>query len=49
MLMVMKDEEGKEENRIKFDDLSQFEFAVDNKPQNIDEVCENLKNTVGLP
>lgn len=48
-LMLKKDDEEEEEaERAKFDELSKFKVVVCRKPQNIDEVCDNLRNTVGL-
>ena len=41
-LIVKKDDKKQEAKRTKLDDLSQFKKFTHKKPQNIDDVCENM-------
>lgn len=47
-LMVEKDEEEEDVDRVEFDDINQFRVFVFKPPKNIDEVCDNIKGSVGL-
>lgn len=46
--MVKKDDQEEEEKRTKSDELIQFKVVVHKKPQNIYDVCDNIRNIVGL-
>lgn len=47
-LVVKNNDEEEKAKRTESDDLSQFKIATHKKPQDIDEVCENIRNSVGL-
>ena len=47
-LIINKDDEENEVERTNLDDLSQFRVATLKNPQNVNDVCENVRGSVGL-
>ena len=46
--ITQKDDDEDDVEKIESNDISQFRVAIHKTPKNIDEVCDNIRGSVGL-